>query len=71
MLRRKIHQLIDQYSDEKLPELLAVLEDYKKYDTYIPRMNRLPVYDMGNPIHGKIMLERYGRPILSVVKNNS
>ncbi len=60
MLRRKqLHKLIDQLPDSALDDVLAMLQDYIQYNTTIPRMDVLPVYDMGNPEHMKIVLDRH------------
>lgn len=62
MLRKQVHQLIDQFPPEKLASLLAVIQDYKTYDSYVPRLDGLPVYDMKNPIHTKILLSKHTNP---------
>ncbi len=61
MLRRKqLHKLIDQLPDSALDDVQAMLQDYIQYNTAISRMDGLPVYDMGNPEHTKIIMDRHG-----------
>ena len=60
MLRRKqLYKLIDQLPDSALDDVRAMLQDYIQYNTAIPRMDGLPVYDLANPEHMKIVLGRH------------
>lgn len=60
MLRRKqLHKLIDQLPDSALDDVQAILQDYIDYNTAVPRLDGLPVYDMGNSEHTKIIMNRH------------
>ncbi|WP_373325684.1 hypothetical protein [Sporomusa paucivorans] len=60
MLRRKqLHKLIEQLPDSALDDVWAMLQDYIQYNAAIPRMDGLPVYDMANREHMKIVLGRH------------
>ena len=57
--RKQIHKIIDQLPDSALDDVQAMLQDYIDYNTAIPRLDGLPVYDMGNPQHAKIIMSRH------------
>ncbi|TWH48487.1 hypothetical protein Salpa_4649 [Sporomusa sp. KB1] len=57
--RCQIYKIIDQLPDSTLADIQAMLQDYIQYNTPIPRLDGLPVYDLGNPEHTKIILDRH------------
>lgn len=67
--RKQIHKIIDQLPDSALNDVKAMLQDYIEYNTAIPRKDGLPIYDMANPEHIKIILNRHtSKPSLKAVK---
>jgi|GEM_PF-2982886 len=60
MLRRKqLHKLIDQLPESELDDVQTMLQDYLKYKAAIPRLDGLPIYEMGNREHAKIIMDRH------------
>ncbi len=72
--RRQIYKLIAQLPDSALNDIQAMLQDYIQYNTTVPRLNGLPVYDMENPDHIRIIKDRYltrdKKSSLKLVKTN-
>ncbi len=57
--RDRIYKLIDQLPDTAMNDIQAMLQDYMQYNTIIPRLDGLPVYDVGNPDHARIIIDRH------------
>ena len=57
--RKQIHKIIDQLPESALNDVKTMLQDYIDYNTAIPRLDGLPIYDMGNPQHTKIIMSRH------------
>lgn len=58
MLRKRAHKLLDQIPDSKLPEVIDLLNNMA---LGVPLMEtvRIPIYDMRNPEHVKLMAARH------------
>lgn len=56
MLRKRAHKLLDQIPDSKLPEVIDLLNNMV---LGVPMLGKIPVYDMDNPEHVKLMAARH------------
>lgn len=67
--RRQIHKLIDQLPETAMDDIEAMLQDYVQYNTAVPRLNGIPVYEMNNPVHVKILTQQVtARPTLTLAR---
>jgi hypothetical protein len=63
VIRKRLHKLIDTVLEEKLRDTYLVIEDFLKYNDFIPKLNGLPVFEEGNSTHAKIIIDMYSHPI--------
>lgn len=70
--RKQIHEIIDQLPDSALNDVKAMLQDYIQFNTIVLRKDGLPIYEMGNPKHAKIIMSRHvsDKPKLTLIKNS-
>lgn len=67
--RRQIHKIIEELPDTSMNDVHAMLQDYIQYNALIPRLNGIPVYEMNNPLHVKILTQQVSaKPSLNLVR---
>jgi len=57
-IRKHLHQMIDDLPEEILINTYWSLNSIKKHQAILLRINNLPVYDIANPDHVKLIIKR-------------